>query len=341
MPTTRSQTKQGEKRTRDDNVQDHPKKKARRSSGVKFAQQPDAASPWMPGTIERGHIYFFYRPKVQLEEVNSLDDVRNFQMILVPRPPESVSCMKETDEITAAPADEPKKRYRLIVVGKKRLPDPARVHGRKESAWATVTRVGDDLDELEKGLGEKTYETKTRGIRHEEPVRLVARGGYAIVNNNPRIPSQRETHLGYRISHPKESSDVQESLGIYPASSFVLQIKNPLTPSTGPTGKGGAEYPEHIMNSVFGKGTRGRQSFGLKFASCDTTELLDYEGCQMLLIAARKGDDGLEASLGDGRGNELSKKEKKESFGDMTEVFKELGLDCETFPAACLEGQWI
>ncbi|EEB88360.1 hypothetical protein MPER_13841 [Moniliophthora perniciosa FA553] len=27
------------------------------------------------GTIERGHIYFFYRPKVQKIEAHSLDDV--------------------------------------------------------------------------------------------------------------------------------------------------------------------------------------------------------------------------------------------------------------------------
>jgi hypothetical protein len=59
-----------------------------------------------------------------------------------------------------------KQHYRLITVGKKKLPDPEG-HGsgshRKEMFWATITAVGDDLATLEKGLGGKTYDTKTPG----------------------------------------------------------------------------------------------------------------------------------------------------------------------------------
>lgn len=144
------------------------------------------------GTIERGHIYFFYRPRVQMEEAHSLDDVKNLHMLFVPRPPEFAMHVKtsgskvdnEDDEdvemkvlapgADAVPAheelDEPKKRFRLITVGKKQLPDPEQGgsgKGRKETFWATVTSVGDDLHSLEQGLGEKTYETKTRGMFRE------------------------------------------------------------------------------------------------------------------------------------------------------------------------------
>lgn len=125
--------------------------------------------------------------------------------------------------------------------------------------------------------------------------------------------SKRETHLGYRISHPKpsEMGNVQSSLGIYSASSFVLQVKNPRAPTTGPQQlrTKGADYPAWIMRDVFGaavgqgqKERRGREPYGLKFVSCETPELLDYEGAQLLLIAARKGERGLEESLGEGRG---------------------------------------
>ena len=113
------------------------------------------------GTIERGHIYFFYRPKVDNDGANSMDDVSRFQMLLVPRPPAS--------ELSAAPAEAirtAKKHYRLISIGKKSLPDPNQGgsgHGRKATFWATVTAVGNDMEELNKGLGEKTYETKTKG----------------------------------------------------------------------------------------------------------------------------------------------------------------------------------
>jgi hypothetical protein len=129
------------------------------------------------------------------------------------------------------------------------------------------------------------------------------------VNNDPSVPSKRETRLGYHISHPppNEMGDVQASLGIYAASSFLLQVKNPLAPSSGPgagfaAGKG-AEYPDWIIEKVFGKGGRkGRENYGLRFACCETMELLDYERAQLLFIAARGGDEGLEDSLGDGRG---------------------------------------
>lgn len=142
------------------------------------------------GTIERGHIYFFYRPKVQLEEAASIQDVKHFHMLLVPRPPEFSTYIKKPGEgkvdkeenedasmkVLSAGADAvpapathnaSKKHYRLITVGKKHLPDPelgGKGQGRKQTFWADVTSIGDDLHSLEKGLGDKTYETKTRGL---------------------------------------------------------------------------------------------------------------------------------------------------------------------------------
>jgi hypothetical protein len=141
------------------------------------------------GTIERGHIYFFYRPKVQVKEASSIEDVKNFHMLLVPRPPEFSTYIRKSGEskadkeeneeaemkvlsvgadVVPAPATqtESKKHYRLVTIGKKHLPDPepgGKGKGRKQTFWADITSVGDDLHSLEKGLGEKTYETKTRG----------------------------------------------------------------------------------------------------------------------------------------------------------------------------------
>lgn len=148
------------------------------------------------------------------------------------------------------------------------------------------------------------------GARYQGPSRLAARGAYAIVNAEARTPSQRETHLGYHLSHPTPENfgDVQKALGIHPASSFVLQVKNPLAPNTGgvrvglPGGRR-AKFPERIMKEVFGAaGGRGRESFGLRFASVEREEMLDHEGAELLLIAARAGEEGLDKSLGEGRG---------------------------------------
>ncbi|KAF8799398.1 hypothetical protein BYT27DRAFT_6863100 [Phlegmacium glaucopus] len=300
-------------------------------------------------------------------------------MLLVPRPPDFASSSSLSAEkadpskreeaemkvlapgADAVPAPDKdseysmEKYFRLITIGKKRLPDPqspgASGTRRKELFWATVTAVGDDLNSLEKGLGEKSYETKTRGTRHEAPARLVGRGGYAIVNSEAKTPSKRETHLGYHLSHPSptELGEVQESLGIYSASSFILQIKNPLAPATGPlqVHSKGAEYPEWIMHNVFGSTseegnqTRGRESYGLRFSSCETPEMLDFEGAQLLLIASREGEEGLEASLGEGRGIALKEMEEREATEPFRNVFDEIGFDLETFPVESLEGGWI
>lgn len=143
------------------------------------------------GAIERGQIYFLYRPRVQREEVRSIDDIRNFHMLLVPRPPEFMTepalqdngkkfdpLEKEEAEmrVLSPGADvipaknhshSTKKHFRLITIGKKRLPDPqnsgAEGTRRKETFWATVTSAGDALELLKKGLQEQSYETKTRG----------------------------------------------------------------------------------------------------------------------------------------------------------------------------------
>ncbi|KAI0673705.1 hypothetical protein C8Q78DRAFT_645656 [Trametes maxima] len=336
------------------------------------AKHHPAERMYQAGTIERGHVYFFYRPKVELEEAHSLEDVQRFYMVLVPRPPQFASSSgnqttsgEEDQEMNliesgadAVPAPEPrgqsKKRFRLLIIGKKGLPDPdagggGKGGGRKQVFWATVGSIGDDLKKLEEGLGAKTYETKTRGTRHQAAARLAARGAYAIVNNEAaRTPSQRETHFGYHLSHPDDEhfGEVQETLGIHQASSFVLQVKNPLAPPSGPGQVGlpksrRAEYPDEILEGVFGKGgQRGRESYGLRFASVERRELLDYEGAELLLIAARNGEQGLETSLGEGRGHALEEIEKTEGKETMDDIMKELAMDDSKIPLDPLEGEW-
>ncbi|KAH9950999.1 hypothetical protein B0H21DRAFT_413389 [Amylocystis lapponica] len=363
------------------NTEQPPQKKSKTEDNSKeeenhdgVVEEPATGSSYQTGTIERGHIYFFYRPRVELEEAHALDDVQRFYMLLVPRPPSFSTTSEQSGEdgtkqeensdmkvlspgADAVPApettDEQKKHFRLLVVGKKSLPDPeaggsGKGSGRNQVFWATITTIGEDLIKLQEGLGEKEDETKTRGTRHQGPARLAARGAYAIVNTEAATPSKRETHLGYHLSHPPpdEFGDVQAALGIHIASSFVLQVKNPLAPPTGagrvglPSGRT-ADYPEELLHGVFGKGgERGRESFGLRFASVERRELLDYEGVELLFIAARSGDEGLETSLGEGRGTALTETEEKEGRETIEQVLKELAIDSEKIPADPLEGQW-
>lgn len=100
---------------------------------------------------------------------------------------------------------------------------------------------------------------------------------------------------------------MQQELGIPTTSSFVIQVKNPdaepgsFGPRIGLPAWRRAKYSEGIMKNIFEKNTRGR-SYGLRFVPCSCIELLDYEGVELLLIAARSGVEGVDQSLGERRG---------------------------------------
>lgn len=148
--------------------------------------------------------------------------MQRFHILLIPRQPDLSTALSEQpaktgeaksedQEMTlssqgadAVPAHEPtneeKKPFRLLVVGKKSLPDPEEGRGRNNIFWATTVTVGENLKKLEEGLGPKQYETKTRGVhtytymgvwlsaygsigtRHQGPARLAARGASAITS---------------------------------------------------------------------------------------------------------------------------------------------------------------
>jgi hypothetical protein len=74
-------------------------------------------------TLERGRAFFFYRPRVRVAEVDDLGDIQRFFVILKP---------------------EAARRYRRLIVGRKRLPD-VRSHERE---WVFVVEITDDPAEL-------------------------------------------------------------------------------------------------------------------------------------------------------------------------------------------------
>ena len=140
--------------------------------------------PWH--VTEKGLIYFFYRPKVmsadkaETNSTESLDDVQNTFMLLVPRSSESDTA-PASDAPSRKKEEQGDKRvppnptaYRLVSLGKKRMPspeaalksgqEPGGIGGRhSEAIWATVADIGADLKAVSEGLGEEHYSTKTRG----------------------------------------------------------------------------------------------------------------------------------------------------------------------------------
>ncbi len=202
------------------------------------------------GILERGSIYFLYRPKVQKKQAKGERDVERFYMVLSP---------------------EGKTLFREIIIGQKALPGIAK----KERNWGFVKMVARQAKELEKEFGEIEYSTKTRGEREVPAVRPAGEGVYAIVRHD------NHTHLAYSLELPHQPREVQHTLKIAPEGSYILSVKNPTKPS--PPGAGladeqKAEYPQKLME-VFGD---------RRFADADPPELLDYAGVELMLIGAEE-----------------------------------------------------
>src|SRR5438105_4516667 len=148
----------------------------------------------MVDVLERGDIFFVYRPRVQQESAESLEDVQRSYMVLSP---------------------EGKQRHRLIVLGQKRLPE-IREGGHR--VWGYVDMVERDPRKLEDELDRQTYTTKTRGERTRPEARPAGEGVYAIVRHNDH------THLTYELELPRQPGEVQEELAIEPEGSYIISI---------------------------------------------------------------------------------------------------------------------
>lgn len=139
------------------------------------------------------------------------------------------------------------------------------------------------------------YDTATRGHRRTQEARALAEGVYRILRH--QSGKQNHTHLIYKlefpvldaagISGPHESP--LEALNIDHEASFLIQIKNPNQP-------GGSQFrglPEK-RKVAFPASLQGQ--FGQKrYSPADPPNLLNYEGCEFLLISA---SDDIEEELG-------------------------------------------
>src|SRR5919112_1525937 len=118
-----------------------------------------------PEILEQGDIYFFYRPKVRTEEVKSIDDIRRFFIVTAAEEQRIENKTEKRGQL-----------YRLIVVGKKSLPQIRKSEARRsERYWARVGGIFEDSKEMPKELGEAQKEL---GIEKE--------ASYIITVINPK-----------------------------------------------------------------------------------------------------------------------------------------------------------
>lgn len=212
---------------------------------------------------EKGEIFFFYRPKVDKDEVHSPDDVQRMYIVLRP---ESTGGGRAVEEKQAPDSGkEGRKRHqqgdggqgggeekgaegghgkqevnieeqpllRLIVMGKKSLPDPAK-HSRPY--WGYVELVTTKVQDIKDALKEEEYSTATRGKRHRPAARALGEGVYRILKHESSGGRGRSphTHLVYKLELPtRGAGEPQEAMNVEPEASFLVQVKNPDPPSGG------------------------------------------------------------------------------------------------------------
>ena len=229
-------------------------------------------------TLEQGDIYIFYRPRVEVEQTEGLSDVQRFYMVL-----------------------SSNSFYRLLVIGRKKMPDPEPQGHRK--SWGFVEMVADNADTIRDELSGSEYGTKTRGQRFQPGARPAGEGVYRLLRHGDH------THLVYSLDLPQEPGEVQEELQIEEEASYIISVKNP--EQGGPQALGLSEdtkvdYPQDLRDVFDGR----------KFASADPPDLLNYDGAEFILIPAA-GD--IDEELG------IELDADRESL-DSDELFKDLRM---------------
>ncbi|MFP4416160.1 MAG: hypothetical protein ACLFSB_02710 [Chitinispirillaceae bacterium] len=246
-------------------------------------------------TRERGDIYFFYRPKIEQEEPHERSDVQRMYFVMSP---------------------EDRHRYRLAIVGGKRMPDPSQ--SATTRLWGFIDMVRKDPKSIRQELMEQTYSTKTRGRRRVPAARPFGEGVYRIVKHDGH------THLVYALELPKQEREPQHALNVEDQASYVISVKNPQRPSPRGAGLGPkqeAQYPKYLMEKF-----RGR-----KFSEVDPVEFLDHEGAEMMLVSASE-------DIQDELGITLDVENETKASAD---IFRDLHVDSNNRPTEPLfTGVW-
>jgi hypothetical protein len=248
--------------------------------------------------IEHGDIFFFYRPKVDTEEVQDIEDVQRFYMITSP-------------EQRRKGDNNNKSVYRLFLVGQKQLPEI--VEGKstsKERNWALNTLTTSNPEDIHKELLPAEYTTETRGKRRIAAAIPAGEGKYSIVKHDGH------TELAYLLELPEVPGPTQREFEIKKEASYIVSVKNPNISVPGFAAFSSNKKPEYPKRLVEKFGDR-------RWISIEDPDLLNYQNTQLLLIGARKKD--VEEELG----IDIDEQKETERSADM---FKELKIRKEEVP---------
>jgi hypothetical protein len=214
--------------------------------------------------IEQGDIFFFYRPKVDTEEVKSIEDVQRFYMVVSP---------------------EDNNKYRLFLIGQKQLPEIVRGKSTSEEKnWALNILTTNNPNDIQKELMPAEYITETRGKRRLPAAAPAGEGKYTIVKHD------NHTELAYVLELPEVPGPTQREFEIKKEASYIISVKNPDVKVPGFAAFSSEdkklEYPKHLKEKFADR----------RWINVDEPHLLDFENTQLLLIGARTKD--VEEELG-------------------------------------------
>src|ERR687891_162925 len=266
--------------------------------------------------LEKGDIFFFYRPKAKTVgdssggDVKSIEDIRRFFMVTATTTASNTRNEQQFDRTnreTSKEEEEESLRYRLFVIGKKSLLEIRTTEARRsERYWAKVGSIFESPQEL-------TSELLADEYRKGDAARPVGEGKYAIVKH------QDHAELAYVLEMPDEPGEAQRELGIEKEASYIISIINTKVPV--PEG-----YPSSILNE-FGE----NENF---VSLARDLRFIDFQNAQMILVGAREGRDVIKKEIG------IDIREEKETV-HSADIFSKLKIEKERVPTKPLiEGKF-
>jgi len=225
--------------------------------------------------LEKGHIYFYYRPKMNIQEAQTLDDVQMLYLLLCPK-------FQAAELLPSLEGSVEKKKpvymNRLLTISKKKLPEI----NERSRYWAFVAVSSKDMNDINDWLAGEKYLTKTRGERELQGSISVGEGVYAVIEHNDH------THLGYVLKSMNDLGELTKAFNVEKEGSYVISIKNPerADPTHYLRDKHKAHFPPELQEQF-----RGR-----RFMTAVNPEFLDHKGCEVVVIGAYD-DVGIEIAL--------------------------------------------
>ncbi|CAJ0635612.1 10080_t:CDS:2 [Entrophospora sp. SA101] len=282
-----------------------------------------------PKTLEKGHICFLYRPKVNVEEPKSIEEVQRMHIVLLPHlvrhsleeePVKSYSHLSIQGKLDEhSNAEKPHiGKSRVITIGKKKLPEIEK----HSKFWGYIDKAFNDSNELKEFVSGRTYQTATKGQQALQDCRIFGRGVYNIVEHHGH------THLAYVLEIPEEPTEIQKEFNVNKEGTYNPDISNPSY--TGLSGHEKVIYPDRLVQKFQGR----------RFISLETTEFLDYNGTELLFIGAK---EDIAQDLGEA-GKELEELAEYETktivpFAERV-VFDDLHFEKGVLPIEPLHGLW-